>query len=183
MAWDASKPAGADKIKDSDNNIRANNAAIETVLGTNITAGPTSIQGAILGDATKGRNLRMVTLQITDGSNATTLSCAMANEWNGDTIAGTDNIGHGATVGDFTLDADGKILTIGASGLTGNAVGAMGIIRVNYSATDLTTYTRASANAIIVEIFHSTTGAKQVITTLIDAGAPIYVQILYITDA
>ncbi len=38
MAWDASKPAGADKIKDSDDNIRANNAAIEAVLG-NLTAG------------------------------------------------------------------------------------------------------------------------------------------------
>jgi len=51
-AWDATNPAGATKIKDSDDELRANFAAIETVLGTNITAGPTTIQGAIQGDGT-----------------------------------------------------------------------------------------------------------------------------------
>lgn len=39
MSYDATKPAGADKIKDSDDNIRANFAAIGAVLPTLNTGG------------------------------------------------------------------------------------------------------------------------------------------------
>ncbi len=122
MVWDSSLPAGADKIKDSDNNIRANNDAIETVLGTNLTVGPTTIQDAILGDGTKGRQLRGSVLKIDDGTNASTLKCTLTNRWNGDVIAETDNVAKDATTGDFTLNAAGTVLTVEATGLTGNCV-------------------------------------------------------------
>ncbi len=182
MAWDKTKPAGADKIKDSDDNIRLNNDAIETVLGTNITAGPTSIQGAILGDATKGRNMRIFSLTIDDGTNATTLKCKTAQEWNGDVIGEVDNIVKNGTTGNWTLDSTGKILTIEAALITGNAVGVIGTIRVNLSQTDLTVYARVSANDILITVYNTSAGASVDMTTLVDTGLMI-MHILYITDA
>ena len=182
MVWDKTLPAGADKIKDSDDNIRANNAAIETVLGTNITAGPTTIQGAIQGDATKGRKIRLLWLDIQDGTNASTLNCRTVDDWNGDTIAYTDNIAKNATTGDFSLNAAGTLLTIEASGLTGNCVAAMGSILTNASGTALTIDVRKTSNDIRVGVYHTTTGAVQDLTVLVDTGV-ISTQVLYITDA
>ncbi len=182
MAWDASKPAGADKIKDSDNNIRLNNDAIETVLGTNITAGPTTIQGAILGDATKGRNLRAISFYIQDGTNATTLNCITTNKWNGDIIAATDNIAKNATTGDFTLSADGTTLTIEASGLTGNALMSFATMVSNASGTALDVDSYQTGNDIVVILRHTTTAVAQDMTTLVDTNNMI-VSIIYVTDA
>jgi len=42
MAWDKNKPAGTDKIRVSDDYIRANWAALETALGTALNMGLTS---------------------------------------------------------------------------------------------------------------------------------------------
>ena len=182
MAWDASKPAGATKIKDSDDELRANFAAIETVLGTNITAGPTSIQGAILGDATKGRNMRIFKLWIQNGTNGVSLKCKTDQEWNGDVIGEVDDIIKDATTGDWTLDADGKNLKIEAALLSGNVVGAMATMAANLSQTDLTIWARNNANDIVVGVYNTSAGDLMDMTTLVDTG-PIIMQILYITDA
>ena len=181
-AWDKTLPAGAGKIKDSDDAIRANNAALETVLGTNLTSGPTSIQDAILGDGTKGRNMRMFCLFIDNGTNGVSLKCKTVQEWNGDVIAEVDDIIKNATTGDFNLDADGEQLTIEASGLSGNVVAAIGTIRANLSGTDLTVYARDSANDIMIGVGNAITGANIDLTTLVDTGK-IIIHILYITDA
>ncbi len=182
MVWNAAKPAGADKIKDSDDNIRANNDAIETVLGTNITAGPTTIQGAIQGDATKGRKFRNSRIAIANGTNGVSLKCTVISLWNGDTIGVTDDIIKDATTGNFSLNAAGTILTIEASGLTGNVVGAFGVIIDNASGTVLTTYVFPSSNDIVMSVYHASTAALQDLTTLVDTGT-INIDILYITDA
>ena len=182
MVWDKTNPAGATKIKDSDDEIRDNFAAIETVLGTNITAGPTTIQGAILGDATKGRNLRISELYVRNGSNAATLKCELASQWNGDTIGETDNVAKNATTGNFSLDAAGTVLTIEAAGLTGNCIGTIGSPTWNASGTDLILLIRAISNDITVHFRDATASTGLDGTTLVDTGI-IYLMILYITDA
>ncbi len=182
MAWNKLKPAGADKIKDSDNNIRLNNDAIETVLGTNITAGPTSIQDAILGDGTKGRKFRAIYLYIVNGTNASTLKCTVGDRFNGDTIGETDNIAKDATTGNFSLDASGAVLTVEAAGLTGNVIFAFGQIVKNAGGTAATVLAYASGNDIAIIIRDAASGANLDITTLVDTGE-IHLDILYITDA
>ncbi len=182
MAWDASKPAGADKIKDSDDAIRANNDAIETVLGTNITAGPTTIQGAILGDGTKGRNLRASLLTIKNGTTGVSLKCEITNKWNGDAIGETDDIAKNATTGNFTLSADGTALTIEAAGLTGNALIVMSTISYNLSTVSIFVDSYVAANDLIFRLPLNATGAGQDMTTLVDTGQ-VNLLIFYITDA
>lgn len=181
-AWDKTKPAGTDRIRDSDNTIRANNAAIETVLGTNITAGPTSIQDAVRGDGTKGRKLRVIQVIIANGSNASTLKCTVVDKWNGDTIAETDNVAKGATTGNFTLDATGQNLKIEAAGLSGNVLMALGVIHLNESGVALNVSIVAISNDIQMTARHTTTGAAQDMTVLVDTGT-FSLNILYITDA
>ena len=181
-AWDKTLPAGADKIKDSDNNIRLNNAAIETVLGTNITAGPTTIQGAIQGDTTKGRKFRRVSLVITDGTNAATLKCTVASRWNGDTIAETNNIAKNATTGNFSLTTDGSSLTIKASGLTGNVLMCSVHVYYNASGTVLMFEDSALNNDIYLRGRNPMTAGLLDLTTLVDTGE-IDLNIVYITDA
>ncbi len=182
MVWNKNNPAGATKIKDSDDEIRANFAAIETVLGTNITAGPTTIQDAILGDGTKGRQLRGINCTIDNGANAATLKCTVYSRWNGDTIAETDNIAKDATTGDFSLTATGKFLNIEASGLTGNVIWALGSLQSNASGTVLTALAFATTNDIQIRVYNASTAAQQDLTTLVDTGI-IIIEILYITDA
>ena len=182
MAWNKLLPAGADKIKDSDDNIRLNNAAIETVLGTNITAGPTTIQGAIQGDATKGRKMRTIFLTIDNGTNINTLKCTVASRWNGDTIAETDNIALDATTVNFSLNAAGELLTIEASGLTGNVLYALGTVAANASGTAMDIAIYIAANDIVIIARHTTDGTNLALHTLVDTGI-IYIEIFYITDA
>ena len=181
-AWDKSLPAGADKIKDSDDNIRANNAAIETVLGTNITTGPTTIQGAIQGDTTKGRKLRAIRFSIDDGTNAATLKCAVTSVWNGDVIAETDNIAKDAITGNFTLDAAGALLRIENAGLSGAVLYCLSNLYVNQSGVDYNSRANAFASDITVRIYGAVDGLYKDITGIVDGGY-LLMDILYITDA
>ncbi len=182
MAWDKTKPAGADKIKDSDDNIRLNNDAIETVLGTNITVGPTTIQGAIQGDTTKGRIFRIGYLRLDNGSNASTIKCTFVSRWNGDTIAETDNVAKNATTGNFILDAGGLVLQVDASGLTGNAIAAIGALEANASTASIFPQVYASGNNFVIRCKLNATGAVQDVTVLVDTGI-IDIAIQYVTSA
>lgn len=182
MSWDKNNPSGATKIKDSDDEIRDNMAAIETVLGTNITAGPTTIQGAIQGDTTKGRIFRELQIVISNGTTSVSLKCTVINIWNGDEIAETDDIVKATTTGNFTVDANGTQIKIEAAGLTGNCVCAFGFIGINASNVDLTLFCDATSNDIRIKLPNSVTGVMQDLTTLVDTG-DINIFIMYITDA
>ena len=113
--WD-----GTGKIDVAD--IASTAATITTITATTITEGGS---GLIKGDTTTGRVLRLARLTIDDGTNASTLKCTLANLWNGDTIAATDNVAKGATTGNFTLDAAGTVLTVEAAGLSGNCIAVL----------------------------------------------------------
>lgn len=139
--------------------------------------------GAFLeGDTTGGRVLRRIYFKIDNGTNAATLKCTVVAKWNGDAIAETDNIAKDASVGNFSLNAAGTVLTIEAAGLSGNVVMAHGTVRYNGTATDLTIFADASGNDITIALRNSTTGATLDLTTLVDTGS-IAINILYLTDA
>lgn len=133
----------------------ANISSHRIVYGTNPTTGPLIDNGvyealsgpgagnglmksaAINGDLTPGLILRRSNLYIFPGTTAGTLKAELANLWNGDVIASTDNIGKGATVGNFELNAAGTILSILDSGITGTIVTTLATEFQNYTGTAL----------------------------------------------
>jgi len=137
----------------------------------------------ISGDGTKGRVLRLITLTIDDGTEATKLKCTIASVWNGDTQAETDNIAKDATTGNFTLNAAGTGLTIEAATLTGNAVAVLAAnLYLNLSTTALDPHVTVTSNDIVIVGYGSADGLAKDLTTLVDTGA-IKINILYLTDA
>ncbi|MFH1429429.1 MAG: hypothetical protein ABIH39_06765 [Candidatus Margulisiibacteriota bacterium] len=83
------------------------------------------LAGALLGDATDGRKLRISKISISDGTDPNTIKVSMhgdtANDgFNGDAIAEVDNIPKNGSSGHFGLSASGFILTIddSAGGIT-----------------------------------------------------------------
>lgn len=139
--------------------------------------------GAIIGDATAARTIRTIRITIDDATTAAELKCTVASQWNGDTIAVTDDIGKGETVGNFTLNAAGGQLVIEAAGLTGNCVAVISaVLDKNDSTEDITVYGRVGANDIILDFYDLTAGDAEDLTGLVDTG-PVYVSICYITDA
>lgn len=140
-------------------------------------------QNAIIGDAV-GRNLRQIRVLIEDGTNASTIKVTATSLFNGDAISATDNVAKGATTGDFSLDAAGEVLTIEASGLTGNAVMAQGTLQGDTSNTaDPTLECRAISNDITLQV--ESNGVNQDLTALADVSgfSGIIAHVLYLTDA
>jgi len=134
--------------------------------------------------STSGQKLRQVSLTIADGTNANTIKCTVANLYNGDTIAATDNISKGATTGNFTLNAGGTQLIVEKSGLSGNCLMAHGSLADDQTNTsDPTLNCYASGNDITIAI--DSNGTPQDLTSLVDfgGGSSITAIILYLTDA
>lgn len=182
-------PAGAsaDVATRLGNVTAAEFSQLETMGDTTILASQWGFLGAmtqhpLAGDSIAGRKLRASYLRIDNGTNAETLKCTVGSRWNGNTIAETDNIAKNATTGDFSLSADGKKLTIKASGLTGNALHSLGSVSRNLCTTDLTILAKAAANDIEIEVYNTSAGANLDLTVLVDTGL-IEVEILYVTDA
>ena len=77
----------------------------------------------IKGDGTAGRVLRMMDLLIQDGTDANTIKVTARQIWNGDPVAVQDNIAKDSTVGNYALNANGYILSLLDSGITGTVLG------------------------------------------------------------
>lgn len=160
----------------SDGFLRTGAGLTYTDGGNFITLSPD-----LVGDATAGRVIRFARLIIQDGTNANTLKCDLLSTWNGDTITIVDNIAKGATTSGWTLNAGGTVLTIEASGLTGNAVAVLGTFRSNSSGDDtLQADFTVASNDILLSLFQD--GSEQDLTVLTDTGAMSF-NIIYVTDA
>jgi len=125
--------------------------------------------------------LRCSLLRIEDGTNANTLKCTLTARRDGNEISTTDNIVKDATTGHFDLDSSGVVLKILKTGLSGDALLAMGILIENRSGVDLVLDSTNSGGSLYMRVKNSTTGALQDLTTLVDTGR-IYVNFLYMTD-
>ena len=149
----------------------------DAVAGTKILS---DVINQIDGDGTVGRVLRRIRLNIEDGTNANTIKCNVIDIWNGDTIAVTDNIVKNGTTGDFTLSANGNLLKIESTGLTGNAIMSFGTPYFIFSSAFVTVY--SLEGDIINSFYNLSTGALVDLTALVDTGA-VGVDVLYMTDA
>jgi len=142
----------------------------------------TNTNNYVLEGYTTGRNVfRMMTLNILNGTDASSLKCSTTSSFNGDSIAETDNIVKNATTGDFTLNSAGTVLTIEKAGLAGDVVGAKGWIRSINTGTYYPIAVAVSGDDIILVIYNLS-GTAQDFTTLVDDGS-IYVDIIYFTNA
>lgn len=160
---------------------------LETINSVTITNTQWGYLGALAthpigGDGTAGRELRQSHLYITNGTEDDTLKCKLEDRWNGDVITEVDNIAKNTTTDGWTLSSDGKVLTIEASGLTGNALAMQSVIDSNASGTALDQSCYIAANDLVVRLRHNSTGATQDMAALVNTGA-ILMNILYITDA
>lgn len=154
----------------------------ETGLET-VTGDGSTLAGVLLGDGTGGRVLRRILVTIDDGSNADTLKVTVASEFNGDAIAETDNVAKGATVGNFSLTASGKKLTIEASGLTGNCVAVIeSTVYGNLSTVVLNMRGLADTNDITLGPTGAADGGTKDMTALVNTGL-FQVYVTYLTDA
>lgn len=134
-------------------------------------------------DGTDSQVLRSSKLIIDNGTNANTLKCTLTSNFNGDTIAETDNIAKNATTGNYTLDTNGYVLLIEAAGLTGNAVKVLNVsILSNASGAAVTCDFDVATNDISLHLKGNTDASSQDMTSLVDTGA-ISLMITYITSA
>jgi hypothetical protein len=137
----------------------------------------------IKGDGVAGRVLRHSQLVIENGAGAATIKCTLTSKWNGDAIGATDNIGKGATTGNFTLAAAGNNLIIEKAGLAGDVIAVLNaIIAINASGTALMLDFYPVGTDIFLNFNIDLTGATPDLTTLVDTGA-IFVEIVYMTSA
>jgi len=137
--------------------------------------------GAFLGAGSGfGREFRACLLILKDGTNANTIKGSLFSRYNGDVIAETDNIAKGATTGDWTLDANGEILTIETSGLTGDAIYAFGSVILNPSGSAFDVYFSASTNDILLSVRNAGSAALLDLTSMVNAGW-FYFEFIYIT--
>ncbi len=143
------------------------------------------LAGALLGDSTAGRVIRQSVLRIADGTNVNTIKCTFVSVWNGDQISQVDNISKGATTGDFSLDATGKILIVENSGLSGTVLAVLASIQIINSSGSLVD--SPMGDVINGDIrFRAATGAgggTLDFTSILTGAGLFYVAFTYITDA
>ena len=161
------------------------------VAANQITADLTAMNAnwefLISGDGTAGRVLRRTTLEISDATTATEIKLQTYDIWNGDANAAQDDLGKGETQGVFTLNGDGDVITIEATGLTGNCVSVLATeIYYNDCETSLTVHGGATANDIVLSFWGEPDASSAIdLTTLVDTGVSpmIRLSITYLTDA
>lgn len=149
------------------------------------------LRWAVIADAL-GRVLRRIKVVIDEGADANDdeLQVTVTSEFNGDAISATDDIGKSATVGNFSLSADGSQLTIEASGLSGNAIAVLscevGKTISGDTNTDVFCVAATVANNDIVLKFtdHGDGTAKDLTAYLgTSETATIHLYITYLTSA
>ncbi len=134
------------------------------------------------GDGTAGRVLRMLRLSIENGTNAATIKPSTSSKWNGDVNAAENNLGKSGDTGVFELSVNGDILTIGATGISGDALGAIATIAYNDQASVLQCSCTIAGAGIVCYFSIAGTGAVADLTALIDIGGTLWVDVLYTTS-
>ncbi|MFH1230611.1 MAG: hypothetical protein V1709_03855, partial [Planctomycetota bacterium] len=138
--------------------------------------------GLIQGDATGGRVLRVIKINITDGTNATTIKPSSVSLWNGDANVAEDNLGKGGDTGVFTLSVNGMLLGLEGAGISGNPIAILSTdVSYNGSGVAVTVYGYVSGN-MYFEFRGISSGAVADLTTLVDTD-DLELVVAYLTSA
>ena len=173
----ASKALVVDANKDIDLDTGDLDANIGVFDGTLTTNSNYVVEGA---SGARGV-LRSFRITITNGTNANTLLISMDQIWNHADIANTDNIAKGATTGDYTLSADGKMLTIDSGGLDGTVIKVNNsTIQINATGTVYTFNANASGGEIIIQLYDLSETIVD-LTAMVDIGR-VRGKIMFITS-
>jgi len=172
----------------ADNQISGDKVEGGTIAATTITALTnttinTKTPNQILGDGTANRVMRVLIFIIENGTDAGTIKVTTQSRWNGDANAAQDNIGKSETEGVWNLNVGGNILTLFATGITGDAIAALsGILAYNASGTAITFNSFINSGNLLFVFYNATTGAVADLTTLVDTGS-IWGNVTYLTSA
>lgn len=160
--------------------------ASDTTL-TRSAAGILAVEGVVvnqlIGDGTAGRKFKSSRLQIYDGTDADTIKCNLVPQWNGDTIASTDNIAKGATTGNFTFAADGKLLTIVNTGLDDDVLAVISVT-ISYNVSNsipVSIDAYVSAGSIAIRLDADASGTFFDFASIITGAETLHLTISYIT--
>jgi len=143
----------------------------------------TLVGSVLAGDGTS-RALRVMSLKIEDGTNASTIKATASNVFNGDAIAAEDNLGKSGDTGNFNLNAAGSAVHIESGALTGSCTHVlMALIYDNTSDVGLLVNPTVVSNGITLTYKRADTGAAADLTAILDPSPGIiYTQIIYLTD-
>ena len=149
---------------------------------SHLSGGADPITDLIKGDGTAGRVLRVCYARITGEADAE-ITGQLYSQWNGDTDGPEADVAKSETSNNWTLDASGAIVTIEASGLSGNVVAAWGGVYNNDPETyGVAAQVAAASNDIQMTFRNINTGAAYDLTGM-GAAEVIDIQITYITAA
>lgn len=137
---------------------------------------------AVLGDATAGRVFRATRLFLKNGTNPETIKCQLLDRWNGHTVAETNNIGKGQTVGDFTYSGNGLTLTIEQTAIPQNVLLVMAIIYYNSCGAEVSVDCYPVSGKINLNIYTTPAGVAGELQNFVDPG-DLSILFTYITDA
>jgi len=141
------------------------------------------VYAPVTGDATAGRILRASRLYVQDATEAGKIKCTLFNEWNGKTMAVTDNIAKNSTVGGFTLNSDGTELRLETATLGAVVLGVLSAeCHNNNSGTPTQAYGHESNDDIAMDFTDPTAGTGVDLTGLVDTAKSFYVLLTYITE-
>lgn len=136
---------------------------------------------AILGKAAVGRRIRYSRVLVQDGTTANSLKLRFIAQFNGDTIAVTDNVIKGATTGNFKYSGSGWTFTILNAGLTGSVEQARGRIYLNSTGTSYHTLVEQTAEGIAFTLMTRTGGSELSWDNPVNLGE-FRIDVIYITD-
>lgn len=148
--------------------------------GTLGTGAYATIANYLIGDgnASKIRSSRLV---IANGSGAATITITMTSNYNGDTSATTADIAKGATVGIFTLSADGTNINLN---VTGECIGIISSDVVwNGSTSPANTNASDTGSNMGITVYYDNGGGGVDLSGAVDTGTGvIYIDVVYVTS-
>jgi len=151
----------------ADHKTRHQSGGTDEIDVTDLTG---TTPNALIASPPAGKVIRLATFYVSDGTNAGTIKCQQFSIWNADAIAEVDNIGKGATVGVFSLSADGQKLVVDAAGFSGNIKFCILDIYKCSAQTVPSIYPEKYGNSIRYHFYDHDTGAGIDISAEIGTG-------------
>jgi len=131
------------------------------------------------------RSIRCVYVEVLNGTVANTLKCQVLNVFNGAAVVQQDSLGKGAATADFSLNAAGTVLSVGAGRLGGTLEGVISCDVLQWCGD---TYVATARPEVVAGVLNISTlalfsGSGLDMTVMVDSGGgALYFRLIYITS-